>query len=62
MAVEKKNCMICGKPALVKGGICDPCQDRIRREALGQQADERGQADRELRKHGVTPEPPKKKN
>jgi hypothetical protein len=52
---KKKNCMICAKPAALKGGICDPCQDRIRREALGQQAGERGQAETELKKHGVNP-------
>ena len=61
MANEKK-CMICAKAAPLKGGICDPCQDRIRREALGQQAVERGQAEKELKKHGVTPESGRKKN
>ena len=63
MAEEKKKCMICGKAALpLRGGICDPCQDRIRREALGQQAGERGAADTDLKKHGVTPAPPRKKS
>jgi len=62
MAEEKKNCMICGKAAPVRGGICDPCQQRIRNEALGHQAGERGQAETELKKHGVTPEAPRKKN
>jgi hypothetical protein len=47
--------MICGKAAPLKGGICDPCQERIRGEALGRQSGERGDAERELRKHGVTP-------
>jgi len=50
-----KKCMICAKPAPLKGGICDPCQERIRGEALGRQAGERGQAERELKKHGVNP-------
>ena len=49
--------MICGKEAPLKGGICDPCQERIRKEAMGQQAVERVQADKELKKHGVTPDP-----
>ena len=54
MSEEKKKCMICAKPAaILKGGICEPCQDRIRREALGEQADTRERADRELAKHGV---------
>ena len=56
MAEEKKRCMICAKPAdVLKGGICEPCQDRIRREALGKQAGESERADRELHRHGVTP-------
>jgi hypothetical protein len=48
--------MICAKPALtLSGGICQPCQDRIRREALGEQAGVSERADRELTKHGVNP-------
>ena len=54
--VEPKKCMVCGKVALLKGGICDPCQERIRKEAMGHQADQRVQADKELKKHGVTPD------
>ena len=56
MAEEKKNCMVCGKVVPLKGGICDPCQERIRKEAMGHQADQRVQADKELKKHGVTPD------
>lgn len=55
MNEEKKKCMICGKIPAVKGGICEPCQDRIRREAMGEQASISDQADRELTRQGVTP-------
>jgi hypothetical protein len=56
MSEPNKKCMICGKTvATLKGGICDPCQDRIRREALGEQAGIGDRADRELARHGVTP-------
>jgi len=55
MDKEKKKCMICGKAVPLKGGICEPCQERIRREAMGQQADVRTQAEKELKKHGVVP-------
>lgn len=56
MDEEKKRCMICGKSVVIpKGGICEPCQDRIRREALGEQAGIGDRADRELAKHGVNP-------
>jgi hypothetical protein len=54
MGEEKKRCMICGKLVLtIKGGICDPCQEKIRGEALGRNADARNQAEKELKKHGV---------
>ncbi|HEY7320630.1 MAG TPA: hypothetical protein VIE89_23950 [Candidatus Binatia bacterium] len=53
---DQKKCMICGKvQAELKGGICEPCQDRIRREAMGEQAGASDQANRELTRHGVTP-------
>ena len=56
MSEAQKKCMICGKAAAdFKGGICEPCQDRIRREALGEQAGISDRADRELTKHGITP-------
>ena len=56
MSEEKKKCMICGKPVVaLKASICEPCQDRIRREAMGEQAGTSDRADRELTRHGVTP-------
>jgi len=47
--------MVCGKAMALKGAICDPCQERIRREAAGEQASIRTQAEKELKKQGVTP-------
>ena len=56
MADAAKKCMVCAKPsAVLKGGICEPCQNRIRREAIGEQAGISERADRELSRHGVTP-------
>ena len=56
MSEEKKKCMICGKILVTfKGSICEPCQDRIRSEAIGEQAGINDQADRELTRHGITP-------
>ena len=55
MEKEQRKCMVCGKPTPLKGGICEPCQERIRREAMGEQADSRAQAEKELKKHGVVP-------
>jgi len=39
MTESAKKCMVCAQPvAILKGGICLACQDKIRREALGEQA------------------------
>lgn len=51
----KKKCMICAKELVTKGNICEPCQDRIQREALGEQAGLRDRADSELSRQGVAP-------
>lgn len=54
MSEEKKKCMVCAKPVTVlKGGICEPCQERIRREALGEQSGVADRAERELSHQGV---------
>ena len=58
---EKKKCMVCAKVMPLRGGICAPCQERIRREALGEQAGTRIEAEREMKRHGVTPDPGTKK-
>jgi hypothetical protein len=56
MAQAEKKCMVCAKAVpLSKGGICEPCQEKIRREAMGEQARVSEGADRELIRHGVTP-------
>ncbi|HEY5544374.1 MAG TPA: hypothetical protein VIM04_14100 [Candidatus Binatia bacterium] len=55
MTESAKKCMVCAQPvAILKGGICLACQDKIRREALGEQAC----AERDLTRHGI---PPKQK-
>ena len=56
MGEANKKCMVCAKPApILKGGICEVCQDKIRREALGEQARNSEGADRELTRHGIPP-------
>jgi rRNA maturation endonuclease Nob1 len=54
--MAKKRCMVCAKRVtILKGEICELCQERIRREAMGEQASVSDRADKELRKHGVAP-------
>ena len=56
MAQEEKKCMVCAKAApVLKGGICELCQDKIRREAMGEQARTSEGAERELSRQGVAP-------
>jgi hypothetical protein len=56
MTESTKRCMVCAKPTVsLKGGICEACQDKIRREAMGEQARNSEGADRELTRQGVTP-------
>jgi hypothetical protein len=55
METVTKRCMVCGKVVELRGGICDPCQERIRHEALGERENLRAQSDKELKKQGVTP-------
>ena len=48
--------MICAKAAeVLNGGICQPCQDRIRREAMGEQAGVSDRAEREIARQGIAP-------
>ena len=54
MPEAMKRCMICARPAEnLKGGICETCQDRIRREAMGEQAGIAERAEQELARHGI---------
>jgi hypothetical protein len=56
MSEDIKKCMVCAKTVTVlKGGICEPCQERIRREALGEQSGVSDRAERELAQQGVPP-------
>jgi len=56
MTESAKKCMVCAKPTVtLKGGICEACQDKIRREAMGEQARNNESADRELTRQGITP-------
>ena len=55
MSKSVKKCMVCAKPAEnMRGGICDVCQDKIRREAMGEQARNSESAEQELSRHGVS--------
>ena len=47
--------MVCAKPAEnLRGGICEVCQDKIRREAMGEQVRNSENAEREISRQGVS--------
>jgi hypothetical protein len=55
MTESIKKCMVCAKPAEnLRGGICEVCRDKIRREAMGEQARNSENAEREISRHGVS--------
>jgi hypothetical protein len=56
MAEAAKKCMLCARPvAILKGRICSDWQEKIRREAMGEQAHTNAAAEHELSRDGVPP-------
>jgi hypothetical protein len=56
MTQAEKKCMVCAQAApLLKGGICEVCENKIRREAMGEQARTNEGAERELIRQGIAP-------
>jgi hypothetical protein len=56
MAQKKSRCMVCGKEKLMEGSICEKCKAMIRQEASEGQKKIKKDAEKELKKKGVTPE------
>jgi hypothetical protein len=56
MAEKAKMCMLCGMREVETGSICPMCAESVKREAMGQQATVKRQAEREIRRQGVNPD------
>jgi hypothetical protein len=56
MAGKPKMCMLCGMREVETSSICSTCAESVKREAMGQQATVKRQAEREIRRQGVNPE------
>jgi hypothetical protein len=56
MAEKPKMCMLCGMREVETSSICATCAESVKREAMGQQATVKRQAEREIRRQGVNPE------
>ena len=58
MADKPQMCMICGIREVETSSICPTCAESVKREAMGQQATVKRQAEQEIRRQGVSPESP----
>ena len=56
MADKPKMCMICGMREIETSSICPTCAEGVKREAMGQQSTQKRQAEKEIRRQGVSPE------
>ena len=56
MADKPKMCMLCGIREVETSSICPTCAESVKREAMGQQATVKRQAEQEIRRQGVNPE------
>jgi hypothetical protein len=56
MADKPKLCMLCGIREVETSSICSACAESVKREAMGQQATVKRQAEKEIRRQGVSPE------
>ena len=56
MADKPKMCMLCGMREVETSSICPACAEGVKREAMGQQAAVKRQAEKEIRRQGVSPE------
>ena len=55
MADKPKMCMLCGIREVETSAICPACAESVKREALGKQVDLKRQAEKEIRRQGVSP-------
>jgi hypothetical protein len=53
--IKRRRCMVCAKEFDMAGSVCDACNARIRGEAAGKKEGLRKEAEREIKRSGVTP-------
>jgi hypothetical protein len=54
--VKRRRCMVCAKEFEMAGSVCDACNAKIRGEAVGKKEEMRKQAEREVKRAGVSAE------
>ena len=54
--IKRRRCMVCAKEFEMAGSVCEACTTRIRGEAAGKKEALRKEADREIKRSGVSPD------
>jgi len=52
--VKPRRCMVCAKEFEMAGSVCDACNAKIRGEAAGKKEGLRKEAEREIKRAGVS--------
>jgi len=53
---KHRRCMVCAKEFEMAGSVCEACNAKIRGEAAGKKEGLRKEAEREIKRAGVSPE------
>jgi hypothetical protein len=54
--VKKRRCMVCAKEFEMAASVCEACNAKIRGEATGKKEGLRKEAEREIKRAGVSPD------
>jgi hypothetical protein len=58
--VKRRRCMVCAKEFEMAASVCEACNAKIRGEATGKKEGLRKEAEREIKRAGVSPDARKK--
>ena len=53
--IKPRRCMVCAKEFEMAGSVCDACNARIRGEAAGKKEGLAREAEREIKRSGISP-------
>ncbi|MFQ5458377.1 MAG: hypothetical protein ACE5FC_08000 [Myxococcota bacterium] len=54
--VKRRRCMMCAKEFEMAGSVCEACNAKVRGEATGKKEGLRKEAEREIKRAGVSPD------
>ena len=53
---KRRRCMVCARESEMAASVCESCNAKIRGEAAGKKEGMRKEAEREVKRAGVSPE------